>query len=74
MKRIVDSFTVGGTKAGMSMPGPQLQTMLGRRIQISVETMTLYVQTEHGVEMARRGDKVVLFEDGMLEVEHAEGH
>lgn len=71
MKRIVDSFTVGGTKAGMSMPGPKLQAMLGRRIQICVESMTLYVPTANGVETARKGDRIVLFEDGTLGVEYA---
>lgn len=71
MKRVVDSFTVGGTKAGMSMPGPKLQEMLGRRIQICVESMTLYVPTANGVETARKGDRIVLFEDGALDVEHA---
>lgn len=69
--RIIDSFTIGGTKAGPSMPGAALQGMLGSRIAINMATQTLYVPTKHGTVQARRGDRIVLYEDDSLEVEKA---
>lgn len=35
--RIIDSFTIGGTKVGASLPGMKLQGMLGSRIAINNE-------------------------------------
>ena len=67
--RIIDSFTIGGTKAGPSMPGMKLQGMLGSRIAINMESWTLYVPTKHGTVQARRGDRIVLYGDDSLEVE-----
>lgn len=32
--KIIDSFTIGGTKNEVSMPGVKLQKMLGSRIAI----------------------------------------
>ena len=67
--RIIDSFTIGGTKAGPSMPGAKLQRMLGSRIEIDIVTQTLYVPTKHGIVQAHRGDRVVLYDDDSLGVE-----
>lgn len=66
----VDSFTIGGSKAGPSMPGPRLQAMLGSRIQINMESHTLSVPTRQGVVIAKPGDRVILWSDNSLEVEH----
>jgi len=68
----VDAFTIGGTKAGPSMPGPRLQQMLGSRIQINIESRTLTVPTRRGPVIARNGDRIVLWSDDSLEVEPAE--
>lgn len=70
--RIVESFTVGGTKAGPSMPGPQLQRMLGTRIVIDIATKSLVVPTRQGPMVARQGDTINLWSDDSLEVEPAE--
>lgn len=37
MKKEIDSFVVGGTVAGPSLPGPMLQRMLGRVCSGEVE-------------------------------------
>ena len=68
----VDAFTIGGTKAGPSMPGPRLQQMLGSRIQINIESRTLTVPTRQGPVIARKGDVINLWSDDSLEVEPAE--
>ena len=65
----VDAFTIGGTKAGPSMPGPHLQRMLGSRIQINMESHTLTVPTRRGPVIAKTGDRIVLWSDDSLEVE-----
>lgn len=69
--KVIDSFTIGGTKAGASLPGAKLQGMLGSRIAINLATQTLYVPTKQGIVQARRGDRVVLYDDNSLEVERA---
>lgn len=69
--RIIDSFTIGGTKVGASLPGMKLQGMLGSRIAINMASQTLYVPTKHGIAQARRGDRIVLYDDDSLEVERA---
>lgn len=66
----VDAFTIGGTKAGPSMPGPRLQQMLGSRILIDMEGHQLMVPTKHGPVIAREGDRIILWSDDSLEVEH----
>lgn len=66
----VDSFTIGGTKAGPSMPGPRLQQMIGSRIQVNMFDHQLLVPTLHGWEIAMAGDRIVLWSDDTLEVEH----
>ncbi len=68
----VDAFTIGGTAAGPSMPGPRLQTMLGSRILIDMNSHTLHVPTRHGWEIAQQGDRIVLWSDDSLEVEHGD--
>lgn len=68
MKQIMDRFTIGGTKAGASMPGAYLQRMLGTRIAINMETHTLAVPTPHGLVHAGKGDEVILYDDGTLGV------
>ena len=68
----VDAFTVGGSKAGPSMPGPRLQQMLGSRILVNMDAHMLYVPTKHGLDTAQAGDRIVLWSDDSLEVEHAD--
>ena len=69
----VDSFTIGGTKAGPSMPGPRLQRMIGSRILVNMFDHQLLVPTRQGPEVARAGDRIVLWSDDSLEVEHGAG-
>ena len=69
---MVDSFTVGGTKAGPSLPGARLQQMLGTKIVIDMSSRTLYVPTMKGVVQARTGDQIILYDDDTLEVEHGQ--
>jgi hypothetical protein len=71
-RKVIDSFTVGGTKAGPSMPGARLQQMLGTRIVIDMSSRTLYVPTMKGVVQASTGDRIILYDDDMLEVEHGQ--
>ena len=71
-RRVVDSFTVGGTKAGPSLPGARLQQMLGTRIVIDMSSRTLYVPTMKGVVQARTGTRIILYDDDTLEVEHGQ--
>ena len=66
----MDAFTIGGTKAGPSMPGPRLQQMLGSRILIDMEFHRLLVPTRQGPVIAREGDRIILWSDDSLEVEH----
>lgn len=70
--KVIDGFTIGGTKNGPSMPGAKLQRMLGSRIAIDIESQTLYVPTKQGIVQARRGDRVLLYDDNSLEVERHE--
>lgn len=71
-RRVVDSFTVGGTEAGPSLPGARLQQMLGTRIEIDMSSRTLYVPTMKGVVQARIGARIILYDDDTLEVEHGQ--
>ena len=71
-RRVVDSFTVGGTKAGPSLPGARIQQMLGTRIVIDMCSRTLYVPTMKGVVQARTGARIILYDDDTLEVEHGQ--
>lgn len=66
----VDSFTIGGTKAGPSMPGPRLQRMIGSRVLVNMFDHQLLVPTPQGPEVARPGDRIILYSDDSLEVEH----
>ena len=66
----VDSFTIGGTKAGPSMPGPRLQQLIGSRVLVNMFDRTLMVPTPNGPEVAKIGDRIVLWSDDTLEVEH----
>lgn len=66
--KIIDSFTIGGTPAGASMPGIYLQRMLGTRIAINMATHTLTVPTPYGYMEAYKGDMIALYNDGTLEV------
>lgn len=65
---IIDSFTIGGTNVGASMPGIYLQRMLGTRITINMATHTLTVPTPHGYVYASAGDTIVLYDDDTLAV------
>ena len=71
-RRVVDSFTVGGTKAGPSLPGARLQQMLGTKIVIDMSSRTLYVPTMKDIVQARTGDRIILYDDDTLEVEHGQ--
>lgn len=66
--KIIDSFTIGGTAAGASMPGAHLQRMLGTRISINIETHTLTVPTPYAWITASKGDTIVLYDDDTLDV------
>ena len=67
-KTEVDSFTIGGTAAGPSMPGRKIHAMLGTRIAIDVHMHVLHVPTPRGYVTARIGDRIILYDDGTLEV------
>lgn len=69
-RKQVDSFTIGGTKAGPSMPGPRLQRIIGSRILVNMFDHTLLVPTRQGSEVAKAGDRIILYDDDSLEVEH----
>ena len=69
MKKIVDSFIIGGTKAGPSLPGPRLQGMIGGEIEVDYFAQRLRVPTPDGLKVAERGDRIVLYDDNTLEVE-----
>ena len=71
-RKVIDSFLVGGTKAGASLPGARLQQMLGKTIAIDMSSRTLYVPTMKGVVQARIGDRIVLYDDDSLEVEYGQ--
>ena len=71
-RRVVDSFTVGGTKARPSLPGARLQQMLATRIVIDMSSRTLYVPTMRGVVQARTGARIILYDDDTLEVQHGQ--
>ena len=69
MNTEIDSFTIGGTRAGVSMPGPRLQRMLGTRIEIDIDAHVLRVPTPNGMVIARPGDRIILYKGDVLEVE-----
>ena len=69
MAAVIDSFTIGGTAAGPSMPGARLQRLIGTRIMVYPMERMLRVPTPDGPVMACQGDRIVLYDDGMLEVE-----
>lgn len=66
--RVIDSFIIGGTPAGPSMPGANLQRMLGTRIAINFLTHELTVPTPNGMIIASKGDEILLYENGDLAV------
>ena len=69
MSKIIDSFTIGGTPSGPSMPGARLQRLIGTRIMVYPMERKLRVPTPDGQVMAGQGDRIVLYDDGTLEVE-----
>ena len=69
--RIIDRFVIGGTSAGTSMPGAYLGRMLGSRITINIFTHELTVPTPDGLVIAAKGDEIILYNDGTLEVKKA---
>ena len=71
-RKVIDSFVVGGTKAGSSLPGARLQQMLGKRIAIDMSSRTLYVPTMKGVVQARIGARIIIYDDDSLEVEYGQ--
>lgn len=68
MKAIYDSFTIGGKNGHPSLPGDKLQRMIGSTIRVNVGKQVLFVPTDRGEIMASKGDTIVLYEDGSLDV------
>lgn len=66
--RIIDSFVIGGTPVGPSMPEAYLQRLLGSKIAINIFTHELTVPTQNGLIIASNGDEIILYDDGALEV------
>lgn len=64
-KAIIDSFILESTK-----PGPSLQAMIGTRIAFFPWMRRMHVPTTHGIVSANPGDRIVLYDDGTLEVEY----
>lgn len=69
MAAVIDSFTIGGTKAGPSMPGMRLQRMIGTKITVYPMDRKMRVPTPDGPVMAEQGDRIVLYDDNTLGVE-----
>ena len=69
MAAVIDSFTIGGTKAGPSMPGARLQRMIGTKIIVYPMDRKMCVHTPDGPVMAEQGDRIVLYDDNTLGVE-----
>ena len=69
MAAVIDSFTIGGTAAGPSMPGARLQRLIGTRIMVYPMERMLRVPTPDGPVMAEQGDRIVLYDDNTLGVE-----
>lgn len=69
MNKIIDSFTIGGTMAGPSMPGARLQSLIGTQIMIYPRERKMRVSTPNGPVIAGIGDRIVLYDDGTLGVE-----
>lgn len=67
MAKVIDEFTIGGIGSRPSLPGDKLQRLLGSRIRIDVAAQELIVPTKSGVVIARRGDRIVLYDDGTLD-------
>ena len=51
------------------MPGARLQRLIGTRIMVYPMERMLRVPTPDGPVMACQGDRIVLYDDGTLEVE-----
>ena len=69
MAAVIDSFTIGGTHAGPSMPGARLQRMIGTKIMVYPIERKMRVPTPDGPVMAGLGDRMVLYDDDTLGVE-----
>lgn len=69
MAAVIDSFTIGGTKAGPSMPGTRLQRMIGTKIMVYPIERKMRVHTPDGPVIAGLGDRIVLYDDDTLGVE-----
>lgn len=69
-RKVIDSFTVGGTQAGPSLPGVRLQRMLGTTIKIDMANHVLFVPNAQGAVIAGRGDRILLYDDDTLEVQN----
>lgn len=67
-KKIIDQFTIGGTKAGASMPGVYLQAMIGKEIAIDMIGHKLLVPVDGKEVIAEAGDQIILYDDKTLEV------
>ena len=69
MAAVIDSFTIGGTAAGPSMPGARLQRLIGTRIMVYPIERKMRVHTSDGPVIAGKGDRIVLYDDDTLGVE-----
>lgn len=72
MSKVIDSFTIGGTAAGPSLPGAVIQKALGSTIEIDMFSKSLFVPTPDGIKRARQGDRVLAYDDGTFAVEYKE--
>lgn len=70
MSTVIDSFTIGGTAAGPSLPGAVIQKALGSVIKIDMVNHELHVPTTGGVKAAMPGDRVLAYDDGTFDVEY----
>lgn len=66
MAAVIDSFMIGGTAAGPSIPGARLQRLIGTRTMVYPMERMLRVPTPDGPVMACHGDRIVLYDDGTL--------
>lgn len=71
----IERFTVGGTAAGPSIPGPVFQEALGTTISMNIDAKTLYVPAgranssgAYRIKIARKGDTIAAYDDGTFDV------
>lgn len=66
-RKIIERFTVGGTKSGPNLPSSRaLQDALGTRIIVTGRM--LIVPTPTGTKVAQRGDTILVYDDNSFDV------